>query len=194
MPNRSFIESLGLEEDSLEGYLFPDTYSFERGTPLKELLTVMVRRSDAVWKELEKEAGPQSMTRHQIVTLASIVEKETADPSERPLIARVFLERLKRDMLLQTDPTVIYGLQGFSGRLHSKDLKEDHPYNTYLYKGLPPGPIANPGRAALNSVLHPSDQVFLYFVSKNDGTHYFSRTLAEHNRAVRRYQKNESGK
>lgn len=192
--NRAFIRSLGLDGDSLEGYLFPDTYYFERGTPLKELVRVMVRRFDAVWKQLKSTAGPLTMTRHQIVTLASIVVKETADPAERPLIARVYLERLKRHMLLQADPTVFYGLRKFSGRLHSKDLKKDEPYNTYMHKGLPPGPIANPGRASLYSVLHPSDKVFLYFVSKNDGTHYFSKTLAEHNRAVQRFQKDEGGK
>ena len=192
--DRSFISTLGIEADSLEGYLFPDTYIFERGTPIKDMVRVMVRRGDAVWQELTSATGPLAMTRHQILTLASIVEKETADPDERPLIARVFLERLKRNMLLQTDPTVIYGLDEYSGRLHRKDLEEDHPYNTYLHKGLPPGPIANPGRSALESVLHPASEVFLYFVSKNDGTHYFSKTLKEHNRAVRRFQKKDSGK
>jgi UPF0755 protein len=186
----AFLEELGLKGSSLEGYLFPDTYYFTRGTPQKEIARSMVSRAKEVWDQLQQEIGPFGMTRHQIVTLASIVEKETGVTEERPLIARVFLERLKRGMLLQADPTVIYGRGDFGERLHSKDLKEDQPYNTYVHKGLPPGPIANPGRLALQSVMHPSEEVYLYFVSKNDGTHYFSTRLDEHNRAVRKFQKN----
>ena len=129
------------------------------------------------------------MDRHQVVTLASIIEKETAVPEERPLIARVFLNRLQRSMRLQSDPTVIYGLPDFNGNLTRKDLKQQTPYNTYVIKGLPPGPICNPGQAAIEAVFHPAQSDALYFVSKNDGTHFFSKTLNQHNRAVRKYQK-----
>ncbi len=185
----AFIHSLGLQEDQLEGYLFPDTYLLVRGkTDSRTIITTMVNRFLAVWREVS--AGQSTtMSRHEIVTLASIIEKETADPKERPLIARVFLNRLEKSMRLQSDPTVIYGLNDFSGNLTRKDLKQETPYNTYVIKGLPPGPICNPGRAAIEAVFHPEQSDALYFVSKNDGTHVFSRTLNEHNRAVRRYQK-----
>ena len=184
-----FIRTLGLAQDHLEGYLFPDTYLLVRGaTDSRSVITTMVRRFLALWQEIS--AGqPMDMTRHEIVTLASIIEKETAAPQERPLIARVFLNRLEKSMRLQSDPTVIYGLDDFNGDLTRRDLKLKTPYNTYIIKGLPPGPICNPGRAALEAVLHPADSDALYFVSKNNGTHVFSRSLSEHNRAVRRYQR-----
>jgi UPF0755 protein len=127
-------------------------------------------------------------TVHEVVTLASIVEKETAKPEERPVIAAVFLNRLKRGMRLESDPTVIYGIQDFDGNLTRKDLGILTPYNTYRITGLPPGPIANPGRASIEAVLYPSQEPYLYFVSKNDGSHHFSLTLSEHMRMVRRYQ------
>ena len=123
-----------------------------------------------------------------MVTLASIVGKETASPEERPLIAGVFVNRLKRGMRLESDPTVIYGIEDFDGNLTKKDLQTPSPYNTYQIKGLPPGPIANPGQASIEAVLNPSQEPYLYFVSRNDGSHHFSRTLAEHNRMVNRYQ------
>jgi UPF0755 protein len=123
------------------------------------------------------------------VTLASIVEKETGKAEERPLIASVFLNRLKRVMRLDSDPCVIYGIEDFNGNLTRKDLETTTPYNTYRIRGLPPGPIASPGKAALKAVLYPAESDFLYFVSRNDGSHHFSKTLSEHNRAVRRYQK-----
>ncbi|MFP7753515.1 endolytic transglycosylase MltG [Thermodesulfobacteriota bacterium B35] len=187
--DRQFIRSLGLDEAGLEGYLFPDTYVLERGaTDERLVLTMMVSRFLAVWKELAKDSHT-GLSRHQVVTLASIVEKETAAAAERPLIARVFLNRLARGMRLQSDPTVIYGLAGFDGNLTRRDLRTRTPYNTYVIPGLPPGPICNPGRAALVAVLHPADSDVLYFVSRNDGTHQFSRTLREHNRAVRRFQR-----
>jgi UPF0755 protein len=126
---------------------------------------------------------------HEVVTLASIVEKETAKPDERPLIAGVFLNRLERGMRLESDPTVIYGMKSFDGNLKRKDLETPTPYNTYLLKGLPPGPIANPGQASIEAVLHPSKEPYLYFVSKNDGSHHFSRTFAEHNRMVHKFQR-----
>ncbi len=185
----AFIRSLGIQQEQLEGYLFPDTYLLVRDkTDSRTIITTMVRRFLSVWQEVS--AGQSTtMSRHEIVTLASIIEKETADPKERPLIARVFLNRLEKSMRLQSDPTVIYGLNDFSGNLTRKDLKQETPYNTYVIKGLPPGPICNPGRAALEAVFHPEQSDALYFVSKNDGTHAFSRSLREHNRAVRKYQK-----
>ena len=129
------------------------------------------------------------MTLEQVITLASMVEKETGAPEERPIIARVFLNRLNRNMRLESDPTVIYGITDFNGNITKKDLKARTPYNTYVIKGLPPGPIANPGLAAIKAVLNPAEGDYYYFVSKNNGTHHFSKTLREHNRAVRRFQK-----
>ena len=189
-----FISSLGLHVPSLEGYLFPDTYVLVRGaTDEQRILGMMVSRFLAVWQDLAADADT-TLTRHQVVILASIVEKETGAAPERPLIARVFLNRLARGMRLQSDPTVIYGLDSFDGNLTRRDLRNNTPYNTYVISGLPPGPICNPGRAALAAVLHPADSDALYFVSRNDGTHQFSRTLREHNRAVRRYQRPHRGR
>jgi len=190
--NSDFIRKLGLEQEYLEGYLFPDTYSLARGEVTEEsLITLMVRRFFDVWKEISADQAPE-LLRHQIVILSSIVEKETADPSERPLIARVFLNRLDRKMRLQSDPTVIYGIEDFSGNLTRQDLDRESAYNTYFITGLPPGPICNPGRESLMAVLNPADAPYFYFVSKNDGTHHFSTTLKEHNQAVRKYQKKKS--
>ena len=187
--NKEFIKSLGFDLDNLEGYLFPDTYSITRGEVDEEILiTIMVKRFLQVWKDITANHATD-LVRNQIVVLASIVEKETADQEERPLIARVFLNRLEKKMRLQSDPTVIYGIEDFSGNLTRNDLTRKSPYNTYFITGLPPGPICNPGKESIKAVLHPADAPFLYFVSKNDGTHHFSTTLAEHNRAVRKYQK-----
>lgn len=187
--DREFIRTQGLAVDSLEGYLFPDTYILTRGdTDAEEILALMTRRFLAVWQELAG-GGTPAMPRHQIVTLASIVEKETGDSAERPLIARVFLNRLSLGMRLQSDPTVIYGLTGFDGDLTTAHLRQATPYNTYVIDGLPPGPICNPGRAAMEAVMRPAVSTHLFFVSKNDGSHVFSTTLDEHNRAVNTYQK-----
>jgi len=183
----------GVRAASLEGYLFPDTYQLVRGQNPREIIALMVERGRKVRQELgDLTDNPLNLSPHQVLTLASIVEKETAAPEERPLIAQVFLNRLRLNMRLQTDPTVIYGLTDFNGNLTRKDLETPTPYNTYLINGLPPGPIANPGRASIAAVLHPASESYLYFVSKNDGTHYFSHDLVEHNRAVYKYQKNGS--
>lgn len=184
-----FIQSLGLQSvKSLEGYLYPDTYHLTRNIKdTKTLITMQVDRFFKVWSALPQN-GTQPMSRHEIVTLASVVEKETADAGERPLIAAVFLNRLKTGMRLQSDPTVIYGLRDFSGNLTRSDLQSDHPYNTYVIPALPAGPICNPGQAAMAAVLRPADSDFVYFVSKNNGTHHFSKNLSEHNQAVRKYQ------
>lgn len=180
----------GVRAKSLEGYLFPDTYQLRRGQDPGEIIALMVDRGRQVRRELgDLSNNPMGLSPHEVLTLASIVEKETGVSEERPLIARVFLNRLRLGMRLQTDPTVIYGLADFDGNLTRKNLGTPSLYNTYLINGLPPGPIANPGRAAIAAVLHPASDSYLYFVSKNDGTHYFSRDLAEHNRAVLKYQK-----
>jgi UPF0755 protein len=183
------IQTLGLEGDTLEGYLFPETYHFPKGVTAEQIIKKMVAQFRSVFTaEWADKARTKGLTTPEVVTLASIVEKETAKPEERPLIAAVFLNRLKRNMRLESDPTVIYGIKNFDGNLTRKDLKTLTPYNTYQARGLPPGPIANPGRASIEAVLYPSAEPYLYFVSKNDGSHHFSRTLQEHNRMVRRYQ------
>ena len=179
----------GFDAQGLEGYLFPDTYRFARGLPAARIVDEMTGRFEDVYRELEPLVAQQSLSMHELVTLASIVEKETGAPQERPLIAAVFLTRLKRGMRLETDPTVIYGIENFDGnirRVHLQD--ESNPYNTYKIRALPPGPIASPGRAALEAVLKPADSPYLFFVSRNDGTHVFSKTYAEHVRNVNRYQ------
>jgi len=132
---------------------------------------------------------PLELSPYEVLILASMVEKETAKASERPIVAGVFLNRLKKGMRMQSDPTVMYGIENFSGKLSRKDLKTPSPYNTYTIKRLPVGPISNPGRAALTAVLHPTESKFFYFVSKNDGSHLFSKSLREHNRAVNKYQR-----
>jgi UPF0755 protein len=184
-----FIQSLGLEPlDSLEGYLYPDTYLMTKPAPPEEaLIERLVSRSLSVWSTLDRDDS--QLSRHQVFTLASIVEKETGREEERPLIASVFHNRLERSMKLQSDPTVIYGIEGFSGTITKKDLTSPNPYNTYHIQGLPPGPICSPGREALQAVLTPADTDYLYFVSKNDGSHQFSTNLRDHNRAVRTYQR-----
>ncbi|GBE14525.1 MAG TPA: endolytic transglycosylase MltG [Proteobacteria bacterium] len=185
-----FSRSLGVPADRLEGFLFPDTYFWPKGMPEEDLLARMVSRYRKVFDDgMKKRAAEMGMTELETVTLASIVERETGVASERPLVSAVFHNRLKKGYRLQTDPTVIYGLGArFDGNLTRKELRKDTPYNTYTRKGLPPGPIANPGEAALKAALYPADVPYLYFVARGDGTHVFSRTLVEHNRAVRKYQ------
>ncbi len=186
----AFARSLGIPADRLEGYLFPDTYRFVRGLPPDQILRAMVAQYRAnVSADLLAEAKAQGFSEHELVTLASIVEKETGRPDERPLVAAVFRNRLKRRMPLQSDPTVIYGIPNFDGNIRKADLLAPTPYNTYRIRGLPPGPIANPGRAALEATVRPAPVPYLYFVSRNDGTHVFAATLAEHERNVDRYQR-----
>lgn len=184
-----FINSLGIRQESLEGYLFPNTYFFTRKElNSRTIITTMVRKFFIVWDEVS-QGKELSLNRHEAVTLASIIEKETGAAIERPLIAGVFFNRLNMGMRLQSDPTVIYGIKNFDGNLTRLHLRTKTPYNTYMIKGLPPGPISNPGKAALYAVFNPETTDAIYFVSRNDGTHVFSRTLREHNRAVRIYQK-----
>jgi UPF0755 protein len=183
------LRHYGITGQSLEGYLFPDTYHFSRGLPPLTLIDVMVKRFWQMVGPLRKRADEVGMKMKDVVILASIVEKETGRSEERPTVASVFLNRLKRGMRLDSDPTVIYGLGEFDGHLKKDDLSRKTPYNTYVIRGLTPGPIANPGLDAIKAVLYPAQTDYLYFVSKNDGSHYFSKTLAEHNRAVEMYQK-----
>ncbi len=183
-----FIHSLGIEADNLEGYLFPETYLFAPGIGEKALLSMMVSQfRDHAGSKLKKEAEKLGLTAHQWLTLASIIEKETGVVAEMPLISSVFHNRLKRKIPLQTDPTVIYGIKNFDGNLTRKHLNTPTPYNTYLIRGLPPGPIASPGLAALKAAVDPAQTKYLYFVATGDGGHQFSRTLKEHNAAVKEY-------
>lgn len=185
-----FARSLGIQGDTLEGFLFPDTYRFTRGMGEKRIATTLVNRFQAVFNEAyRRRLAELSLTPEELVTLASIIEKETAAPDERYLVSAVLHNRLKAGMPLQSDPTVIYGIAGFNGNLTKDDLRKAHPHNTYLTKGLPPGPIANPGEASLKAALYPAAVPYLYFVSRNDGTHQFSITQAEHDRAVAAYQR-----
>ncbi len=185
--------ALGVEGASLEGYLFPETYRLPRGLSAREIAKVLVTQFLEVWRDLEPLARAQGLSMLEVVTLASIVEKETAVAEERPLIASVFRNRLERGMRLETDPTVIYGIENFDGNLRRRDLENaENPYNTYQISGLPPGPIANPGAAALRAVVDPAESDYLFFVSRNDGTHVFSKTFAEHTREVDRYQRRRS--
>jgi UPF0755 protein len=188
--NQDGIERMyDVKGPGLEGYLFPDTYRFVRGLNAKAIVDAMIMRFRTILAPLESRILESGMGLHEVVTLASIVEKETGNPDERPLIASVFLNRLKKGMRLDSDPTVIYGMKDYSGNIRKNDLTAYSPYNTYVIKGLPPGPIANPGYHSIKAVLFPADTEFLYFVSKNNGSHHFSKELAEHNRAVRIYQK-----
>lgn len=185
-----FVRSLDIPATSLEGYLFPDTYRFARGLPVETVLRSFVTMFNQHFGPVQEEqARKLGFTRHQVVILASVVEKETAAAEERPLIAGVFLNRLRRRIRLQSDPTVIYGLRNFDGNLTRAHLQKDTPYNTYTRRGLPIGPICNPGAASIQAVLNPTSTPYLYFVAKKDGTHHFSTNLVEHNAAVLRHQK-----
>ena len=183
-----------LGADSMEGYLFPTTYHFRALATEEEIArTMFTEFKDTFTPEMEARARELGMTRHQLVTLASIIEKEGGPGTEMPLVSAVFHNRLKRGMRLQSDPTVIYGLADFNGDLTREHLRTPGLYNTYTIKGLPPGPIANPGLVALKAALYPAEVEYLYFVSTNDGRHHFSESLREHNAAVRKYQKNRRG-
>ncbi len=187
--NPETLGIFGLQEKGIEGYLFPDTYYFTPGTPEKDVLITMAERFRKTTEPLlDRDSQSLGMTPHQILTLASMIEKETGVESERPLVSAVFHNRLRLHMPLQSDPTVIYGLKDFNGNLTRKDLQEATPYNTYRISALPPGPICNPSLSSIKAALHPAEVSYLYFVSKNDGTHLFSETLEDHRRAVKTYQ------
>lgn len=184
----ALLAELSIPGPSAEGFLFPETYALRLPSAPADVIRAMHRQFEKVWGELSAGDQPPALSQLDAVTLASIVERETAAPGERTLVAAVFLNRLRLGMPLQADPTVIYGLDAFDGNIRRRDLAAANPYNTYVIRGLPPGPIASPGRAALAAVLNPAAVDFLYFVARNDGTHQFSRSLAEHNRAVVRFQ------
>ena len=190
--NASLIADLDPEARDLEGYLFPETYALPRGTSAAAVVAQMVdgfRR--VLTPDLRAAATSAGLTTRQLVTLASLVEKETGTPAERPLVAAVYHNRMKIGMGMQADPTVIYALQKagkYTGNLRRDDLQFDSPYNTYKYPGLPPGPIAAPGKASLEAAARPADVGYLYFVSRNDGSHVFASTLDEHNRNVFTWQ------
>jgi len=185
----AFLERLGIEAKSLEGYLFPDTYHFVRGTRPETLLETLAREMERrLSPQLLEEARKHGLNRHRLLTLASIIQKEAGNEEEMPLISAVFHNRLRKGMRLQTDPTVIYGIEDFDGNLTRKHLATPGPYNSYRNPGLPPGPIASPGLAAIRAAARPAEVDYLYFVSRGDGTHAFSRTLEEHNAKVRQFQ------
>jgi peptidoglycan lytic transglycosylase G len=188
----SLVRGLDPTARDLEGYLFPDTYPLSRHADAPGIVRLMIDAFErALTPDLRAAARARGLTVRQLVTLASIVEKETARPDERPLVASVYENRLRIGMALQCDPTVIFALEQagrYHGNLHHDDLWFDSPYNTYRYPGLPPGPIAAPGRASLEAVVHPADSTYLYFVSRNDGSHEFATTLDDHNRNVQKYQ------
>lgn len=192
MTEQEILQAIGAREPSAEGLFLPETYYFSDGmsdlTILKRAYELMQQRLAEAWKS--RQPGLPLGTPYEAVILASIVEKETARTEERARIAAVFINRLRMGMKLQTDPTVIYGMgESFDGNLRKQDLLTDTAYNTYTRKGLPPTPIAIPGWASIQAVLNPDDSGALYFVAKGNGTHHFSVTLEEHNRAVWRYQK-----
>ncbi len=192
MSEGQILEKLGLSQQVAEGAFFPDTYLFAKAT---SDLAILKRAQRQMQQSLEREwagraEGLPYATPYEALIMASIVEKETGKPEDRRMIAAVFINRLKRGMLLQTDPTVIYGMgEKFDGNLRKRDLQADGPYNTYMRPGLPPTPIAMPGLASLQAALHPAPSDALYFVARGDGTSQFSRTLEEHNRAVNKYQR-----
>jgi UPF0755 protein len=189
----SLVHELGIEGPSLEGYLFPETYQFPRNTPAKKIVAAMYEQLQKRWlPEWDERLKELSMTKHQVLTLASIVEKESGSADEQPIISSVFYNRLKKGMKLQADPTVIYGIQNFNGNITKEDLQTPTPYNTYVITGLPPGPIANPGLSAIKATLYPATTDYLYFVANGQGGHIFSETLDAHNDSVNTYQRNSA--
>ena len=189
----TLINSLGLSQwagPTLEGYLFPDTYHLFREMDPEEVIKMMVLRFKKVFKsDLADRTSEIGISEREAVVLASIIEKEASLSEEKPLISAVFHNRLKKKIPLQSDPTVIYGIKNFNGNLTKNHLMRPTPYNTYLMAGLPPTPICNPGKDSLLAAVHPASVAYLYFVSKNDGSHYFSSNIEDHNRAVWKFQK-----
>jgi UPF0755 protein len=183
------LSSLGIEGESAEGYLFPDTHTLNKSMGEEGMIRFMVRQfRRVVTPDMLERAKELNLTEKEMVTLASIIEKEGGAKGEKPLVSAVFHNRLKRGMRLQSDPTVIYDIEDFDGNLRKADLEKKTPYNTYRIQGLPPGPICNPGLEAIKAALYPAPVDYLYFVSKNNGSHHFSSNLVDHNRAVLKYQ------
>ncbi len=187
--DKDFTRFLGVNADSLEGYLFPDTYYLPKGTTMHDVAKRMVQRYKEVFTDsYRKRAAELGMSEQQIITLASIIEKEAKVASERKLISAVYHNRLKKGMKLQADPTAVYGTKAWITKVTAKDLRRPSPYNTYLHKGLPPGPIANPGQGAILAALYPEPVDYLFFVAQGDGSHYFSNDYGTHAKAVGRYR------
>jgi UPF0755 protein len=188
--DQTLLKTAGIKHDSFEGYLFPETYLFSRPITAKDVIWRMLEEGDNRWPtEYTERADQLNMVRHEVLTLASIIEKESGNFQEQPTIASVFHNRLGQGMRLQADPTVIYGLENFDGNIRKADLSNPHRYNTYVHFGLPPGPICNPGASAIKAALYPTETAYLFFVSNGQGSHIFSATLQEHNNAVNRYQR-----
>jgi len=187
--DKEFLSSMGIVADSVEGYLFPETYYLDRSMNTRQIMKIIIGE---FWKkvtpEMIEKAKKMGFSVHEFVTLASIIGKESGEKSEKPLISAVFHNRLKRKMPLQSDPTAVYDLSDFQGKVLRSHLQRKSPYNTYLILGLPPGPIANPGLDSLQAAINPAPVDYLYFVSKRDGSHFFSSSLAEHNSAKHRYR------
>lgn len=182
--NEQIARSMNLPVSSLEGYLFPETYKLTWGIPPEKVVRIMVEQFQRIFSySLLKRSGEINLSLPEVITLASLIEAEAKEENERAVISAVFHNRLKLGMLLQSCPTVTYGLPKIDRPLVLEDLKRDSPYNTYIYPGLPPGPICNPGKASIIAALYPADVDYLYFVSQGNGSHIFSRTLTEHNRA-----------
>lgn len=189
--DREFLDSLEIDAPSLEGYLYPDTYILAKGTEPGDIFRIMVQRMREKFSgTLRVRAETLNMTEREVLTLASIIEKEALYNRERPIISAVYHNRLKKNMRLQADPTVVYGIKPMQSGITRADLKRKTSYNTYVNYGLPPGPIASPGFQSIKAALYPANVDYLYFVSKNDGTHYFSITGEEHYKAVLLYQRN----
>ncbi len=187
--NKEYVHSLGIDADTLEGYLFPDTYYLPKGIRLEDVPKKMVQRYKAVFDDSYRARAEElGFTEQQIITLASIVEKEAKVASERKLISAVYHNRLKKGMRLQADPTAVYGTKAWVTRVRAQDLRRNSPYNTYLHKGLPPGPIANPGQGAILAALYPEPADYLFFVAQGDGSHYFTNDYGAHEKAIDRYR------
>jgi UPF0755 protein len=189
--NKEYVRSLGIEADTLEGYLYPDTYFLPKGIRLEDIPKRMVQRYQAMFAESYRSRAKElAMSEHQILTLASIIEKEAKVAAERTLVSAVYHNRLKKGMRLQADPTAVYGTRAWVTQVTKADLKRKTPYNTYLHKGLPPGPIANPGQGAILAALYPEPTDYLFFVAQGDGSHFFSTDYGDHEKAVGRYRSN----
>jgi UPF0755 protein len=185
--DRNFLRSLGIDAPSLEGYLYPQTYKFPKGAKPVAVLKLMVNKMrDEFTDDLRKRAEEMGWSENEVLTLASIIEREAKTDEERPLISAVYHNRIKKGMPLQSDPTAIYGVKSYRYKITKNDLRKKTAYNTYVIKGLPPGPIASPGIKSIQASLYPAKVPYIYFVSKNDGTHYFSKTLSEHIAAIKR--------